>query len=158
VPRELPLARNGSPPAAESEGHSLLQQGDRTVVIPDAFEEATVRGIGDLHGARASLRINEGNPTPVISTFDIRQQFLLTLGSEFNFIIEAINEHRLEASYLADPIQTVLQKLQTILTSKQKKPTTIIRKWYLYLIKKDFINLYYWIKICWSFLALFKSL
>jgi hypothetical protein len=68
-------------------------------------------------------RINEGNPTPVISTFDLRQQFLLTLGSEFNFIIEAINEQRLEASYLADPIQTVLQKLQTILTSKQQTPT-----------------------------------
>ena len=68
-------------------------------------------------------RINEGNPTPVISTFDLRQQFLLTLGSEFNFIIEAINEQRLEASYLADPIQTVLQKLQTILTSKQQNPT-----------------------------------
>ena len=67
-------------------------------------------------------RINEGQPTPSISPADLRQQLLLTLGSEFTFIVEAISEQRLDPSYLSDPIQTVLQKLQTILTSKHQSP------------------------------------
>ena len=69
-----------------------------------------------------ATRINEGQPTPSISTADLRQQLLLTLGSEFSFIVESITEQRLDPSYLSDPIQTVLQKLQTILTSKHQSP------------------------------------
>jgi hypothetical protein len=65
-------------------------------------------------------RINEGQETPVITSMDLRQQFLLTLGPEFNFITEAINEQRLDPTYLSNPIQTLLQKLQGILTTKKE--------------------------------------